>query len=206
MGVVLVGGQSRRFGSPKAVAATPVGPLASIAVDALRGAGVDPVVLVGHPERDRSTAALLGLPLVADRRPDAGPLAALATALGWAATGSVVVLPCDLTDIDADTISHLLAVRAAAPEETAVVARGCDGRPDPTVGAWPASQARVVQRIVSDGARRWQAVFDVIEVEMVTVGADTLSDADEPATLHARFGGEIAAQDPERGTETEDLS
>ncbi len=187
VGVVLVGGRSRRFGSPKAIADTPRGPLASIAITALRDAGVDPVVLVGHPERDRSTAAALGLPLVADRRPDAGPLAAMATALAWAAGGSVVVLPCDLTDIDAVTVRRLLDRAAELDEATAVVGAGPDGRPDPTIGVWPSSAARSVQALVTAGERRWRAIFDVVAAETVAVEADTLSDADEAATLHARF-------------------
>ena len=94
-GAVLVGGRSRRFGSDKALADAGGRPLGSRVIDALRAAGVDPVVAVGG-----TAGSTLGVPTVADRHPGEGPLAALATVLTWARSGLVVVAPCDLPLLD----------------------------------------------------------------------------------------------------------
>ncbi|NNE96841.1 MAG: molybdenum cofactor guanylyltransferase, partial [Acidimicrobiales bacterium] len=106
-GAVLAGGASSRFGTDKSLASTPAGPLAGIAVQALRQAGIDPVVLIGASSE---VSAKLGVPTVPDLMPGEGPLGALWTALRWASgVTRVVVIPCDMPHVDRSVIRALMS-------------------------------------------------------------------------------------------------
>lgn len=174
IGAVLVGGQSRRFGRDKATSEAGDRLLGQRVVDALREAGLDPVVAVGG-----TAGSALGIPTVADRHPGAGPLAALATVLSWAKTGLVVVVPCDLPLLEA---AHINALVAGASEERAAIAM-LDGMAQPSVGCWPARFAPALQRAFGRGERAWQAAMDAGPYVLVPLPAVALADADTPGRL-----------------------
>jgi len=95
LGVVLGGGRSRRFGSPKAHARVGGVPLAARSRDALTEV-VGRVVLVAG---DAELADALGLEDRPDRTPGLGPVGGVSTALHWARDGGldgVLLLACDL--------------------------------------------------------------------------------------------------------------
>ena len=174
VGAVLCGGQSRRFGADKALADAGGRPLASIVIAALRGAGADPVLAIGG-----TAGPELGLPTVADRHPGAGPLAGLATALRWASSGLVVVVPCDLPLLTAD---HLrLLIDNASDSHAAVALR--HGQPQPSVVCWPASHGQGVQALVDGGARAWRAALTAGPWVGVALPEAATADADTPAAL-----------------------
>ncbi|MCP3988465.1 MAG: molybdenum cofactor guanylyltransferase [Actinomycetia bacterium] len=175
IGAVLCGGRSIRFGRDKALADAGGVPLGSRVVTALRQAGADPVVAVGGSAGDA-----LGLPTVPDRQPGAGPLAGLATALRWAKTGLVLVVPCDLPLLDAQ---DLVSLAATANAETAAVAD--DGRPQPSLGCWPASFGPQVQALVDGGGRAWRLALEAGPWIGVDVSSRSMVDADTPAELRA---------------------
>ncbi len=190
LGAVLLGGRSRRFGSDKAVADLPVaggGVMGAVAVRALRDAGVDPVVGVGG-----TSGARLGLITVPDRRPGEGPLTGLITALGYAGTGLVVVVPCDvprLTDLD---VRRLLD---AATPDTAAVGM-IDGRLTPTLGCWPAAWARTGQAAFDGGARRLDSALEWGAHVTVDLDVTTAADADTPEALAEMFPAGTVADRP----------
>jgi len=123
LGAIFAGGQSRRFGSDKAMAEVDGIALIDHVIAMLRPQ-VDRVVLVG---RDRA-----GLESVADiPRSGLGPLGALAGALAYAQANdftTVLTSGCDLPDIPAD-LAHRLAPGPA------VIAG------QPLLGLWPAALA-----------------------------------------------------------------
>ena len=95
LGVVLGGGRSRRFGSPKAHARVGGVSLAARSRDAL-SAVVERVVLVAG---DAELADALGLEDRPDHTPGLGPVGGLFTALHWARDegfDGVLILACDL--------------------------------------------------------------------------------------------------------------
>lgn len=174
VGAVLCGGRSERFGTDKALADAGGRPLASRVVAALREAGADPVLAIGG-----TAGPELGIPTVADRDPGAGPLAGLATALRWARTGLVVVVPCDLPLLAA---AHIRPLIEKASQHQAAVALG-DGRPQPSLGCWPASLGPSIQALVDDGARAWRAALEAGPWVGVELPEEAMADADTPGQL-----------------------
>lgn len=175
IGAVLCGGQSRRFGSDKALAPFRSSTVGARVVAALRGAGVDPVVAIGG-----TAGTALGLPTIDDRRPGDGPLAGLATALLWARRGWVVVVPCDLPLLDAGHVTRLLE---AGPEDERAVVATVDGQPTVSLAVWPAQRARVVLGLIEAGERRFRAALDEVGWRGVEVPPEAVTDADTPEEL-----------------------
>ena len=154
--------------------------MGSIAVDALRSAGIDPVVAVGG-----DAGRHLGLITVPDRQPGEGPLTGLISALAYAGVGRVVVVPCDVPRLTADDI--LLLLDASSDERGAVAV--IDGRLTPTLGCWPAAWAREGQRRFSAGERRLRTAIEWGPTLPVDLDAATAADADTPDALRDAFAG-----------------
>ena len=118
LGGVLVGGQSRRFGSDKATAHVGGRSMAALAVRTLREVS-DPVVLLGG---DGRLATRMALPWREDARPGCGPLAGVASGLLWAAEldrPGLLVLACDLPLVTPVLMKTIFD--AAEPDVDAVV-------------------------------------------------------------------------------------
>lgn len=180
VGAVLCGGRSSRFGSDKALAPFRSSTMGERVVDALRKAGVDPVVAIGGRAGDD-----LAIPTVPDRRPGDGPLAALATALLWARTGRVVVAPCDLPLLQADHIGLLLdaVIDPTDPDWVGPVVATVDGQPQVSLSIWPATEGRRLLRLVDGGERRFRAALQDCPWRGAEVPVEALADADTEAEL-----------------------
>lgn len=135
LGVVLAGGQSRRFGSDKALALLDGRPLIEHALAAL--AGCDALVVSG-----RDWPGVTALP---DRpAADLGPLGGLNAALHHAAAQGfthVASLPVDCPALPADWRSLLGNGPAHAAGQ-------------PLIGVWPETLAGGLQAFVAGGGRR----------------------------------------------------
>ncbi|MFV0258125.1 MAG: molybdenum cofactor guanylyltransferase [Acidimicrobiales bacterium] len=173
-GAVLCGGRSRRLGRDKALVEVGGVALALRVAEAMRAAGVDPVIALGGTAGDA-----LGLPTVADRHPGAGPLAALATALWWARSGLVVVAACDLALLAPE---HVAALVAAADADTAAVA-GIDGEVDPSLGCWPTGARSAIAGALSAGRRAWRDALDVVPYRTVGLPPEAGVDVDTEDAL-----------------------
>ena len=180
IGAVLCGGRSRRFGSDKALAPAGDQLMGSLVVDAIREAGVDPVVAVGG-----TAGSDLGLVTVPDRWPGEGPLAGLATILWWARTGDVLVVPCDIPLLSAEVVGALVSARdelRSNGRHDAVVA-AVNGEPQHSLVIWPADRHRSIRRMLDSGERRFRAALTVIPSVMVEVPGAALVDVDTPDEL-----------------------
>ena len=164
-GAVLTGGASRRMGRDKAllrVGSRP--PLAEVARRALEEAGAAEVLAVGG---DAGALSALGLRPVPDEHPGEGPLGGLLTALDAATTDEVVVLTCDLPDVDGPAVAALLAGLRADPAVDVALPH-VDGRDLPLTAAWRATRARRVLRAAFDaGERAPRRVLDRLTVRRV---------------------------------------
>ncbi len=107
-GAILAGGESRRFGAPKALAT--VG--SARIIDRVRAALADAcqdVVLIAN---DAAVHADLGLRTRPDARPGLGALGGILSALLWAAEegrSGALAVPCDMPFLSASLLRRLLA-------------------------------------------------------------------------------------------------
>lgn len=162
LGVLLAGGRSFRFGSPKAIA--PVGGrmMAEWGLEAL-DAVVERVVVIAN---DPIIVESLGRESRPDRRPDSGeglptgPVAGIETALEWAAElglSGAVVLGCDMPRVRAPIVR---AVVDAWPGSGVAVARsdgplGCE----PLCGVYGVDRLSTVKQFLDRGFRSMGALM-----------------------------------------------
>ena len=151
LGAILAGGQSRRFGSDKALADIDGQPMLDRVIAALTPQ-VDALMICGRDWR--------GLAMLADRPAGgAGPLAGLNAALHHAAAGGfdgVLAVPMDVLPLP-DDLRELLAGQGAA-----VFAR------QHAIGYWPAHLAPLLDQYLAEGHRRidgWIDLAGAVRVE-----------------------------------------
>lgn len=92
VGAVLAGGQSRRMGRPKALVPLGERPLIAYPVEALRAAGIVPVVVA----KPRSALPPLDCEVIAEPVEPVHPLAGLVAALEQSGAPTVIAIGCDM--------------------------------------------------------------------------------------------------------------
>ena len=103
-GVILAGGQSKRFGSDKALALYEGKPLIAHAVDLIGSVGLEASV-VTEKSRDYS---LLKCPIFFDRQSFQGPLAGLKRAFEVFPDEKILVLTCDMLFLTQEDLRYLI--------------------------------------------------------------------------------------------------
>lgn len=140
LGAILAGGQSRRFGSDKAMADLGGRPMIVRVAEAL-APFVEATVVCGHPEVPPGMVGVADLP-----HPGLGPLGGLAGALHHAASHgfeAVLSVGCDTPVLDPDLLSRLRDSEA-----------GCFVADAPIIGRWPASlAAALLAHLAGPGSR-----------------------------------------------------
>jgi molybdenum cofactor guanylyltransferase len=174
-GVLLVGGASRRFGSPKALARFQGEVLGERAHGVLEEA-FGRVLVVGKPGDE------LGLPFdVADDGSDVrAPIVGLAAALRLAETDLSVVLPTDMPLASADLLRRL--AEAVGGFDAAVPQTG------PLPGAYRKSALPVFERRVAAGDYALYRALDDLSVRVVELDEQELRNVNTPADLAADEG------------------
>src|SRR5208282_3519749 len=160
-GFVLAGGKSSRMGQDKALIRLEGRPLVLRAMEILRPF-VDQITLLAPAGRYEN----LGLPVVADKWPDQGPLAAVCTGLLSSSAEWNIFLACDLPLVSRQFI-QLLVQRVRATRSDAVVPRTEDGW-QPLSAAYHSRCRTVLARAFQDGGRSIVKVLEEIRVEVIT--------------------------------------
>jgi molybdopterin-guanine dinucleotide biosynthesis protein A len=162
-GVLLVGGASTRFGSPKALARVGEETLAERAWRTL-GAACDERIAVGKGDEE------LPFPVLADGVEDRAAIHGLVAGLRAASTDVCVVVPVDMPYLTADALREL----AVACRDAAV----------PQTGPLPGAYRKTALPALTSGElsiRRAIAVLDVAVVELdeaLLVNVNTPADVD----------------------------
>lgn len=107
IGAVIAGGQSSRYGSPKALADVGGERVVDRVLRALRVVS-DDVISIAN---DASLAEAMGVPSRADSVAGLGPLAGIDAALAWALerkAAGVVAVACDMPFVSHALLSHML--------------------------------------------------------------------------------------------------
>lgn len=158
-GILLVGGSSRRFGSPKALAELEGETLAERAWRLL-GDACDERIAVGRGE---------GLPFPALADAGTGPVAAIAAGLRAATHDVAVVIPVDMPLLTADALRLL----GGACRDAAVA----------QAGPLPCAVARRTLPAFETGERRLRDVLDGLDTAQIELGPALLANVNEPADL-----------------------
>lgn len=153
VGVVLAGGGSRRMGRDKATLVVDGAPMVSRVAGRLTEAGCQPVLCVGG---DGDALRALGFDVITDRWPGEGPLGGLLSAMHALPDSDLMVVACDLPDLDAATVTALLE----APLADVAVANS--GRPQPLCARWSAAARGPVAAAFERGERSMHAAIESI--------------------------------------------
>jgi molybdopterin-guanine dinucleotide biosynthesis protein A len=168
------------MGSDKAFVEVGGRPMVRHVADALTGAGCDLVIAVGG---DRAALEGVGLVVIEDRWPGAGPLGGIVTALDAAAergARTVLVVGCDTPFVSARTLRRL--VDAAAADEVDV-ALATTGRDEPLCAAWNTSCRPALRASFDAGERAVHRVITRWGVVRVPVEPGELHNVNRPEDL-----------------------
>jgi molybdenum cofactor guanylyltransferase len=168
-GVLLVGGDSTRFGSPKALARLEGRTLAEIGWETL--SFCDERLAVGK------TADRLDLPfrLIDDATDVRAPIAGVVAGLRAAANDVCVVLPVDMPRVGTEELAALAdaCVDAAVPQT------------GPLPGAYRRSKLQVLERRLAAGELALRDALDELVVRVVRLPPDSLANVNTPDDLRS---------------------
>ncbi|TWT27211.1 molybdenum cofactor guanylyltransferase [Planomicrobium sp. CPCC 101110] len=150
IGILLSGGESRRFGSPKAFAEIDGEKFYERAYQAL-DAVCDRVVIVSHPELQprfpMELDVITDLPAVAGQ----GPLAGILTAMTQRPGSCYIVLPCDMPFVTSAETARLVEQMDKTQNITAI--RTPDARV-PLFSIWKTGLQKALKKELEAGGRR----------------------------------------------------
>lgn len=157
-GFILAGGRSRRMGRDKALIEFEGTTLLARAFATVSAVAVKTTVIARTPD------AYPGFPVIADLRPDCGPLAGIETALSVAKTDAVIVLACDMPFVTADFLKLLTS---KAGKDRAVIPVDADGRPCGVCAVYGQEILPQVSNRLDADDRRLDRLFSSITVDFV---------------------------------------
>jgi molybdopterin-guanine dinucleotide biosynthesis protein A len=167
-GVLLVGGASRRFGSPKALARLGDETLADRGLRVL-GEACDEVLVVGKRGE-------LPFDVIDDGTDVRAPIAGVVAGLRAAAHDVAVFVPVDCPWITPDVIRAL----GDACRDVAVPQTG------PLPGAWAKSALPLLEQRLATGPLALYRAYDELDVATVELDPAVVADVDTPADLTGR--------------------
>ena len=167
-GILLVGGASTRFGSPKALARLGGETLAERAWQLL-GLACEDRIAVGK----QADGLELGFPLVDDGTEVRAPLAGVVAGLRRAQNELCAIVPVDCPLLTVGAL-HLLAAEC---REAAVPQTG------PLPGVYRRSVLPVLERRLAEGDLRLRGALAELDVAVVTLPTDVLVNANTPEAL-----------------------
>ena len=178
LGVVLIGGASRRMGTDKASIEFNGSTLLNRAVAVLSDVFTSVVISGG----DMSPVGVSVLP---DLVPGLGPLGGLDTAYQAAAGRDVFLLAVDMPFVEASTIRSIVEPPVGAMTVRVPVA---DGRKQPLCAVYGSGLGPVVRDRIEGKNRSMEGLFDAVAVEEITGFDDDLfTNVNTQADLEAAF-------------------
>ena len=163
IGVVLAGGEGRRFGRPKGEVLLGGSTLADRAARALKPLCGSVIVSVASGTANPAP----GYPVVEDQGPRRGPLGGLAAAFASTGQADLLVLACDYPAVGTSFLRSIVAVAEGPGDLIFPVDDG--GRDHPLVGLWRRSAERFVSAALAEHAFKVQALFPDLSVRRLPV-------------------------------------
>lgn len=158
IGVVLAGGEGRRFGGPKGSVVLGGSTLADRAARALKPLCGSVVISVAKGAANPATSYAA----IEDDGPARGPLGGIATAFAATGQADLVVLACDYPAVGTSFLRSLLA--AAEPGNDLVMPVDPTGRDHPLVALWRRSAQSAVCAALDEESYKVQALLPDLAV------------------------------------------
>jgi molybdopterin-guanine dinucleotide biosynthesis protein A len=181
LGAILAGGASRRFGSPKALAAVGGRTIVERVRDSLASTVGRAVLITNEPE----LFAHLHLPSRADAHPGAGPVAGIEATLRWArdeGRPGALVAACDMPFLDARALRLLVDLAATSPSADAVaVGSGEEGARAPLCLYVSIACIAAVERVLAGDDRSVRALLASVSTAWVPM--TEIARFRDPATM-----------------------
>ena len=166
MGVLLAGGDARRFGGePKGLARIGRRRIADRVLIALAEASDSRLVVSNDT---RATGWFPGHRIVRDLEPGLGPLAGLRTALAAAEGAAVLVVAWDMPFVPA-ALLRALRRRGEAAHASDVPVYGDDDRAEPLCAYYHPEALATVEALLTRGERRARALYEALTDRGVAV-------------------------------------
>ena len=153
-------------------------PMVVCVADALWEAGLHPVECQGG---DAAAIEEFGLCVESDPEAGAGPVAAMHTALARHPGSDVVIVACDLVDLDGETIRALVDASKsdARPDVTAAFADGQHHM----ASWWRAGTSRKLAGLLAEGVDAYQDALDRLVTLDVHVDEAVVRNVNTPSDL-----------------------
>lgn len=158
--VIMAGGQSRRFGSNKALAQWDGEPLIQRIIRRVSKVTDDLVLSV----REQGDYDWLDVPKVVDLVKGAGPMGGLYSCLKALDTEKVVLVACDMPLVCPELIEFMINLECQEP----VVIPVANGREHPLHARYHHGLLPLVERLVQDGRYKMKELLDQVSVRTVT--------------------------------------
>jgi molybdopterin-guanine dinucleotide biosynthesis protein A len=159
-GIILSGGESRRFGEPKAFATFNGISFWEHSLNGLKQV-TDTQIIVSHPSLLDRFKEITNLPIILDdkRVRGNGPMAGVFSAMEHVRAEWYVVLSCDIPSINEDVITILLSFRKEPFEAIIPVV---DGRVQPLVGIYHYSIYQQMKELLLSGNYRVMSLLNKV--------------------------------------------
>jgi molybdopterin-guanine dinucleotide biosynthesis protein A len=191
-GFILAGGRSSRMGHDKAMLEIDGVTMLDRAIDLIRSAGIEPAVVGSFDESSRR----VGVPVIPDDWPGAGPLGGIATALRHSQTPWNLVIACDMPYLTTEWLEFLMR-RASSAD--AVVPMNESGA-EPLCAVYNKRAEATIREELENGTRKVTDGLAKLRVDPIEPGEWKGFDSDgflfknmnEPADYQeakARLGG-----------------
>ena len=160
---ILVGGKSSRMGRDKALLEISGKPLAARTAEIVKPL-VANVMLIGEQRRQTE----LGLPVLADRWPGAGPLGAIATALLGTTKPWALILACDLPYLNAKWIASLgERALAAEPNFCDAFVPSSENGLEPLCAIYRATAGGTLAKALENGTRKVTNGLALLKIQAI---------------------------------------
>lgn len=168
-GLILAGGQSRRYGRDKAFALLGNKPLVEYVIEALAPVAGSLYIIADSAERFSGLSDLVKI--VIDEVPGLGPLGGLYTGLKATPDEYCVTAPCDSPFIDSRLIQYML--KTAADNKVDALIPSYEGHLHTVNAVYSQRCLPAIESSIDDGLFRIASIFD--RVKIMYVDDDTIN-------------------------------
>ncbi|MFC0270735.1 molybdenum cofactor guanylyltransferase [Metabacillus herbersteinensis] len=162
VGVLLAGGESRRFGSPKAFSQYNGIPFFNYSLKAIEGI-TEKQVIISHPSLVQQFSVKTDLPIFTDEEKfkGKGPLAGIYTAMKQVKAEWYVVLSCDIPRITPEVVNRLVCERTTDHQAIIPI---INGNLQPLIGVYHHSVYKIIEQLLHDKSYKVMLLLNQVNV------------------------------------------